>query len=569
MFKTVRSAYSSFTKRLCAILVCLLAASTLIGSFSAFATEPEAPVETEAPAVDTAAPSADEAPTLTSDGVKNIGELVKNAAAADKNSDTPRAKLTAAYLAGDLDAAKAAIKEANDAQKAPLVINYDSMNLADVELIIDQMKDTVDLEKSGGAIKNVCGAILRWMTNVLGGGNYIIGLLIFAIVVELALLPIQIKQQKNSIKQASLRPKEMAIRNRYKGRDDQVTKQKMTQEIQDLYQREGFNPAGGCLPLIIQMIIIFMLYAVVIDPLVYCMNLSTGVSNALMQFVNAPLSAGGLGMTITSNRGTIEIASIISEYGAEFFDKLEVFPYFTNGEAIRAAAEAATLPNFNLFGLNTGLVPSLNSFDWLLLVPVLTFVVYYGSMKITRKMTYQPVEQDQAAGCSNKMMDVIMPIFSAYICFIVPAALGIYWMFKSVLTTVIKIVLTKAMPIPTFTEEDYKAAEKELKGKPIERRASGVNRTTASGKPVRSLHHIDDEDFDDTREKALARKAAAEEAERRAAEEAEARAAASGMKSEDDRPMLSFKDMFKKKKNEKSEEKSEDASENNDEKTDK
>ena len=550
----------SLTKRLCAILVCILALSTLLGTLSVFATE------TEAPAADSTVTVTEVAATLTSDGVKNIGEIVKNAAAADKTSNTPRAKLTAAYLAGDLDAAKAAIKEANDAQKAPLVINYDSMNLADVELIINHMKDTVDLEKSGGAIKNVCGAILRWITNVLGGGNYIWGLLIFAVVIELVLMPIQIKQQKNSIKQASLRPKEMAIRNRYKGRDDQVTKQKMTQEIQDLYQREGFNPASGCLPMLIQMVIIFMLYAVVIDPLVYCMDLSTGVSNALMQFVNAPVSAGGLGMTITSNRGTIEIASIISEYGAEFFDKLEVFTYFSNGEAIRAAVEGATLPNFNLFGLNTGLVPSLNSFDWLLLIPVLTFVVYYGSMKITRKMTYQPVEQDQAAGCSNKMMDVMMPLFSVYICFIVPAALGIYWMFKSVLSTVIKIVLTKAMPVPTFTEEDYKAAEKEMKGKAVERPASGVNRTTSSGKPVRSLHHIDDEDFDDTREKALARKAAAEEAERRAAEEAEARAAASGVKREDDRPMLSLKDMFKKKKDEKSEEKTEEKSDDNSDK---
>lgn len=538
--------------------------SALLGSLSVFATE------TEAPTADSVVTVTEAAATLTSDGVKNIGDIVKNAAAADKTSDTPRAKLTAAYLAGDLELAKAAIKEANDAQKNPLTISYDTMNLADVELIINQMKDTVDLEKSGGAIKNVCGAILRWITTVLGGGNYIWGLLIFALVIEVALLPIQIKQQKNSIKQASLRPKEMAIRNRYKGRNDQVTKQKMTQEIQDLYQREGFNPAGGCLPMLVQLIIIMMLYAVVIDPLVYCMDLSTGVSNALMQFVNTPASAGGLGMAITSNRGTIEIASLIAE-NPDFFDKLEVFSYFTNGEAIRAAVEGATIPNFNLFGLNMGLVPSLNSFDLLLLIPVLTFFVYFGSMKITKKLTYQPVEQDQAAGCSNNMMDVMMPLFSVYICFIVPAALGIYWMFKSVLSTIIKIILTKVMPVPTFTEEDYKAAEKEMKGKAVERPSSGVNRTTSSGKPVRSLHHIDDEDFDDTREKALARKAAAEEAERRAAEEAESRAKASGVKSEDDRPMLSFKDMLKKKKDEKadSEEKTEDPSENNDDNSDK
>ena len=111
----------SLTKRLCTILVCILALSTLLGTLSVFATE------TEAPEADSTVTVTEVAATLTSDGVKNIGDIVKNAAAADKTSDTPRAKLTAAYLAGDLELAKAAIKEANDAQKNPLTISYDTM----------------------------------------------------------------------------------------------------------------------------------------------------------------------------------------------------------------------------------------------------------------------------------------------------------------------------------------------------------------------------------------------------------------------------------------------------------
>ena len=61
------------------------------------------------------------------------------------------------------------------------------------------------------------------------------------------------------------------------------------------------------------------------------------------------------------------------------------------------------------------------------------------------------------------------------------------------------------MPLPVFTEEDYKAAAREMAGK-----ARPVQKSERAGK-VRSLHHIDDEDFDDTRDKALARKAAIEE----------------------------------------------------------
>ena len=87
----------------------------------------------------------------------------------------------------------------------------------------------------------------------LCGNSYILAILLFSIVIEVLLtLIFGIKQQKNSIKQARLRPKEMAIRKKYAGRDDKPTQQKMTQEIQELYQKEGYNPLGGCLPLFIQ-----------------------------------------------------------------------------------------------------------------------------------------------------------------------------------------------------------------------------------------------------------------------------------------------------------------------------
>ena len=93
------------------------------------------------------------------------------------------------------------------------------------------------------------GWFLSWMDS--WSGNYLFVLLIFTILVELLLLPFGIKQQKNSIKQACLRPKEMAIRKKYAGRNDKVTQQKVMTEIQELYQKEGYNQLGGCLPLLI------------------------------------------------------------------------------------------------------------------------------------------------------------------------------------------------------------------------------------------------------------------------------------------------------------------------------
>ena len=133
-------------------------------------------------------------------------------------------------------------------------------------------------------------------------------------------------------------------------------------------------------------------------------------------------------------------------------------------------------------------------------------------MKLTRKFTYQPPSaQDQQAGCSNNIMDLLMPLFSVWIACTVPAVVGVYWIFKSVLSTVKQFILARLMPVPVFTEEDYKQAAKEMGGKgpkPV-KKYNG-----ATGNPrVRSLHHIDDEDFEDTREKAERRRQAEEELE--------------------------------------------------------
>ena len=336
------------------------------------------------------------------------------------------------------------------------------------------------------------GYVLRfcsWLT----GNQYILALLVFAVIVELILLPFGIKQQKNSIKQAKLRPKEMAIRKKYAGRDDAPTKQKMSQEIQELYQKEGYNPMGGCLPLLIQFPILIALYNIVLNPLHYICRLSAD-------------TIGQVGTVVSSfTQKTYDTARNINLLGDLRTVYAEHPSAFAGIDGFTSTIEsAADLPNLTIFGvIDLGQMPTL-AFNWLLLVPILTFVSYFASMKLTRKMTYQPMQDDKAMGCSNKVMDFMMPAFSVYIAFIMPAAIGVYWIFKCLIGMAKQAILHAAMPTPSFTEEDYKAAEKEMNVR--------VDKTpkTKSGKVVRSLHHIDDEDFPDTAEKARARREALE-----------------------------------------------------------
>ena len=337
---------------------------------------------------------------------------------------------------------------------------------------------------------SIPGAILRFCDALTG--NYVFALFLFAVIVEIVMLPFSIKQQKNSIKQASLRPKEMAIRNKYKGRNDQATQQKVQNEIMEMYQRENYNPMQGCLPLLIQFPIIIALYNVVVNPLRYICDLSKEAIASLSTLIAGNIETWGLGTANLLRQGnnySIEHVNILRQY----YEKYGNFDAFG---AIEGFAEKITspadLPNMSFFGgaLDLAQTPSFDHFNWLLVIPVLTFLFSFASSKITRKLTYQPTtaENDKAAGCSNAMMDFMMPLMSVYIAFIVPGAIGVYWMFKNIVTVIKQVIVAKLMPIPVVTEEEMRAAEAEV---------NLSNRQRKKQEKARSLHHIDDEEYAD------------------------------------------------------------------------
>ena len=451
----------------------------------------------------------------------------------------------------NLDAAKNVIKKANATASAAGATVYtdaelsnsdstgiiDKLNAQDVATLLDAFRESVDVQKAGfwDGILGVIGKILNWITKYLGFGSYIVGICLFAIVIEILMLPFSIKQQKNSIKQATLRPKEMAIKNKYKGRNDQPTMQKMQAEIQELYQRENFSPYSGCLPLLIQLPIVMALYNIVMDPLYYSLGVSKNIINALTTFVTASPAAGGLGMNLSSNRGSIELLASLNKSGENIIEALGNFQYYSFSEAATDSLDKAVgmIPNFNIGNLNFGMTPSVDNLSggyWvLMLVPVLTFVTYFLSSKINRKFMYQPATNDgvdaRQQACSNSMMDVTMPAMSAFFTLAVPAVVGVYWAFRSWIGLLKSFIMSRIMPLPKFTEEDYKAAEREMAGR-VKKKINKESQTKSSDevRAVRSLHYIDDEDFEDTRERGLARKAALEEKEKQEKEEAAERA---------------------------------------------
>ncbi len=295
------------------------------------------------------------------------------------------------------------------------------------------------------------------------GNNYTIALLLFAVAMKILMFPLGIKQQKNMVKQAKLRPKEMAIRKRYAGRTDRPTQEKMNQEVMELYQKEHFNPMGGCLPLLLQMPIIFALYEVIRNPLQYLCNFSKEIITKISEISGIATNAGDLPLIAYIRDNMDSLTEVLPEDFA-----------------------LSSLPNFKMFGVfDLAQSPSAAK-GWLLLIPVIVFAGSYLSMKLTRKFTYQsPQQQDANAAMSMKIMDFSMPLMSAFFAYPLPGVIGIYWLYQNLLGVVQQFVLSKIYPTPVISEEEMKQIEKEM---------NGTQRREKPTEKKRSLHHIDDDD---------------------------------------------------------------------------
>lgn len=326
----------------------------------------------------------------------------------------------------------------------------------------------------------------------LVGNNYVIALLLFALAMQILLCPFGVKQQKNMVKQAFLRPKEMAIRKKYAGRNDRATMQKLQNEIMQLQQEAGYSPLAGCFPMLFQLILIFPIYQVAIRPLEFIVGLNKDVCAKLVEVAN------GFGANLNGTSSQVQLASWLShsENVAKIDPNLTVKVGEESVNVLNAVNSLDFIPNVSLFGQDLGVTPYDSfgtSYWWLIVIPLLNLGLMYLSQFLTKKMQYQSTLQEQANNQMNsmKIMLLVMPLMTMFITFKFASAIGIYWIFRTLLSMLQQFILYKAMPYPKFTEEDYRNAEKEIKGKKV---TQAPENYVAGGRPVRSLHHIDDDE---------------------------------------------------------------------------
>jgi len=338
---------------------------------------------------------------------------------------------------------------------------------------------------------------------------YPLALFLFALIIEIILIPLAIKQQKSQIQMAKVKPKEMAIRDKYKGRTDRATQQKMTMEIQEMYQASGYNQFAGCLPLLIQLPIIFILFAIVRQPITYASDLpkdfvekNTPVAvefyNDLKEIVkeDKKLKKEDLEKEIATIDGYIkilegndksykelELSRLVSE-GQPMVDELkhmgekdsaaynkklqDLYDKFEKDVDLTYEEAREALPDYTIKGINFIDDPELNGGDpWLLLIPLFVFLTSFASTKLTRKLSGSAQQTDANGNPvgGGLFMEVGMPLMSAMFAFSFAGAVGVYWIWRTLIGMIKSVVIAKCMPIPVVTEEEIAAAKKELKTK--------------------------------------------------------------------------------------------------------
>ena len=272
-----------------------------------------------------------------------------------------------------------------------------------------------------------------WLVRLLYNltGSYGMAIILFTVVLKLILLPFQLKSKKSMMRMNRMNGKIQEIQKKYA--NNQV---KMQEEMQKLYQEEGVSPMSGCLWSFLPLPILLALYSIMRQPITHLMMLS----NDVVQELVAKITAMGVDMSgiVMMKNGAAVVKDGVTQL--QPYGQINLVKAVTEHYPEAAAGIDGWIDlDFNFIGLDLAAV----SFQWaiigLILIPILA-----GLFQLLMSIyTMKSQSQDGAAAGSMKGMMYMMPLMSVYIGFIMPAALGIYWIAQSVFSLIQEVIMTK------------------------------------------------------------------------------------------------------------------------------
>ena len=280
--------------------------------------------------------------------------------------------------------------------------------------------------------------------------SYGVALILFTLVIKLIMLPFQMKSKKSMMRMSRVSGQMQELQKRYA-----KNQAKLQEEMQKLYEEEGVNPMSGCLWSLIPFPILIALYSIIRQPITHFMMLSKDVLQTVVQ------SAADAGVNLTN------IVMMDKATGTPALkDGLYQLASYGQINLVKAVQEMGlSTPegwfdmNYNFLGLDLTATPweyvKSFTFTWavigVILIPILAGLSQFVFSKLTMKT--QP-QADAAGGASMKSMMYMMPLMSVSIAFIMPAALGVYWIAQSVFSLIQEAILNKTFSAKLSEEEE-------------------------------------------------------------------------------------------------------------------
>lgn len=328
--------------------------------------------------------------------------------------------------------------------------------------------DLLVLTKAGGILGPVA-QILGWImealfrfTSIFGIMNIGLCIILFTVVSKLLMLPLTIKQQKSSKLMAVMQPELQAIQKKYKGKNDNDSMMRMNVETKAVYEKYGTSMTGGCLPLLIQLPIMFALYRVMYNIPAYASSvrkyfdliiekLPAGYTTseaftslaqthnmASMDFSNTDKVVDLLYKLTDKQWGDLaaafpDIAGVVTSAGENVISAI-------NGMQQFLTMNIAYTP-FNVLKefINGSSEVSLITAFIALMIPILSGLTQWYSTKLMSSTQPQVSDEENPSAAMMKSMNIYMPLMSVFFCFSFPLGIGLYWVASSMLQVVQQI----------------------------------------------------------------------------------------------------------------------------------
>lgn len=264
--------------------------------------------------------------------------------------------------------------------------------------------------------------------------SYGVTIILFTVFIKLVLFPLTYKQQKSMSAIQALQPKINEINRKYNG-----NKEKISEETMKLYQKYRINPMAGCLPLLIQLPVIFLFYQIIRCPLQYILKFPKEAVTAAVEAIKAVPDLAGIVSGTNAAAEEIAIASHLAD--SSLMDVVKTATEGFEGLIYRAV-------DFQFLGLDLSLTPSWTQLSWLWVIPILAAGTQYLStwiMKKTQPKAETPKKKKSTNGEEMpdmaSSMNKTMPLMTAVFCFMLPAGIGVYWVVSNIMQMITQVCL--------------------------------------------------------------------------------------------------------------------------------